>query len=1286
MVTKTNKGDTPTQLAITKVEAAERREANAPVIAALPLPEIRIEALSNARLGTQSKFLSELNMLQDPTATLLPFIQTALTRKDEDDRPVLKVSGRVTKGFARWASSFDVSVKEAETGESAYDINLWLNLGREIVRKDIERLLINAGAEVFKAKPHVYTLMGTVVDTVRLTVDKKPVKPGILFLAGGSRIRTLTAIETMYFILSGAISGTQRSSKNAKKVFSGYIALAYGKTTDGEHLYNQDPGTQAYFQSKTPTLILDFGPNGFSINPMDDEKQAADVYQTVTQAATFLAAHYQGKYFYDMRSGALPMDIDLAEGMVYLASNSIAKAWKRHNIGLPLAMSLENPDVGYFSTSNGELHYGRRIPVFVKKNGLNYPYLGMVCSTLNNRELAELFKVVEEDIHEFQWAGDLRNNVTLPEEGSKVTVGQMLVNGAPESTPARQTGYVYYLDPFTYENGMTSVKMIVSAKDRTGEFKLRSWVLKGQPYAVGFINPDWQHVLSLFGYNNLTAVNGDYAIIDGLKDGDPVPVLTYSTDGAKINGDSSTSAGVVALEAETTETRTVYSGKSHFEGAYDDRIEKFRKDNTRILRDAMALTEDLFHLMLNEVSRPDVTLHAVTDLSTKKSYYIAVQETEALLAYDLVKVEYTPVKDSVTMSRFPLETAVLARVCGLNSYAEEILDGGADAFAAVKAVNNAVVNADKDGVLRLADGRSLSDAGISVINVNANHSAKMVSRLREVAMDPRLLKLPLCFVNEEVLTSKDGLVQRKLYDWVLIDPAFLAPLGGSKQTAQTIASFFSQLCTAIADNSSLKQELIPRLAGKVKALANSQKTAKRTNRGSQVVVSKTVAGMVPNGWAAVSYHGVVAKLMARAAGFLKPSSKRTVPATGLLSKIAKKVHLGPNTARKQFVKGLASLMVPDVYRFAMSGPVGSITRSPQQAPLPIRFYFPDAPQAVWDKMVLNFEVTGNQVSLNRLVPEGVSRCATRLEPNRTCMSPRDSAYCHGDHDGDLRQNHVATRQSSKEELLAFHVETHRLRTLKLLQKDVVDPVVEAFKLDPKKSTIAVKAVRKTLAEFHAQNRKTIYHQTVVVGQAYNLAHFALTRADRKPSALNAAAAHAMWVGPYEENLGGADNTQLALFALLEKNPYTTEDSKPDYDKYEARVRELAAEVNWSGATADMLLTLNKEIKAVAAVEYGWESAPLGGMELIRALQAGVYRRISAGCMVDGKLDELIIKVYTAGVKLPTGETASVRETIRSFANAGSISARVITRFYDEVYPLIVNRLAAEPKTGDDYGY
>lgn len=1287
-----NKGAKPTELVLNPIRRAELREINTEILEGMVLPERIALRLGRGSYGAQEKFFSDLSLLEEPVALLNVLNATALTSVDEEDKPVFKVN-KVTRGFTQLATSYSVALEAADDSVGFKLLDM-LTVGREANRSDVERLLIANGAERDVRRFGVYLLYDVVFDLDRNTINRKPLKKGILNFADSDRVKVLTHTETMYYLISGALAAVQRSTKGAKKVFSGMIDVAFGKSTDGEHLLNQDPAAQAYFQAKPPILVLDMTPTGFSLRPME-EKNLVDVYDKVTRAAKFLSAHYQGKYFYDVRSGALPMDVDLEEGFFYLCSKSIAKAFKRHTLAQHLAMNLKNPDTGYFSTSNGEKHLGRRVPVWIMQSGLNFPYLGMIPSLLDNEALAALMGVIEEEVHTFTWAGDLRNKLRPVWEGTEVTKGQTLIHGAPEATPARIAGKVSYLEPLQFEAGMTSMKIVVTAEDKDGEFKLRSQVLKGQPCSVGFINPDYAAVCETLGLPAPIASNGDFAIIDGVKPGEPVPVFLYTEDAAKINGDKSNAAGIVALEAETSKTPTVFSAKAMYKGKYKKRLEKFRKEQTRTVRVKYMVTKDTFdRLML--AARPDVTLTAFSNLSDKQTLYIAVQTTLAMLAYDLVKVEYSPVKDSCTTTRFPLETAVMARVFGMNNYAEEIYAGGVEAFEAVKAVNNAVARPGAGGQLVLPDGRTLKEAGIGSINVNAKPSPKLAEQLRGIANDPRLLNVPICFVNKQEVT-KDGKQFTELHDWVIVDPAFLRALGGSKDTAQTIGSFVSQLCTAIADgDTELAVNLVPRLAGKVIALADSQKTSKRVNRGVIAVVSKTVGAMVPDGWTALSYYGNVARMMARAAGCFKvsekPNRKRTLATVRSNNK--KTISLrGENRScktdmtRKQFMPGLSALMVPDVLKWLLSGAIGSKTRSPQQAPLPTRYYTPDAPPEVWEKLVTRevyLVAADGRLVPTRLVPEGASRCVKRLEPHRTYMGPRDSSYCHGDHDGDQRQDHPAEQDASKVELIEFDVETHRLGTLELLQINVEDPAIDTFKLDPKKAKIATEAVRMSIEDMHSQNRRTIHHQTVVVGQTYTLAHFALTRADRKPSSSNAMAAHAMWVGPYEVNLGGADDDQIALFELLEKNPFVKND-KPDYEKWEAAVHELAAKVNWTGKTADMLLAFNKEAKACAAIEHDFDS-PLSGMDLIRALQAGLFRRISAGFMVNGEVNGLIAKVYDANINVPGKGVVSVRETIRGYANAGSISARVITRFYDEVYPLVVSRLAKANAEDNNGGF
>lgn len=1261
------------------------------------LPNKLARSLSKAPAGARTKMLTDWSYMAGVDSLKVLFDAIEGAPKPLDGRkvkPTLIVK-EVSDGFRDWAAALGVILKDAEEGQQGLVLNEWFSLNDanpETLKESIHQMLVHEGGQSVPGSEVIW-LHGVQFDLSKVTINKKPAKASIIVLPGG-KVRMVSPLATMYFVVSGALAGCQTSGKDARAVFSGYVEVAYAKSKDDiAPDLNQDDALKAMFAAKPPIFDLDFGPEGLRVSEYGDSARKHEIYAAVTTAFPTLTAHYQGSYFYDMSSNALAMEVDLVTGKVYLVSGAMEKAWKRHTIAFPVQIRLENPDVGYFRTLNGKQHLGRRVPVILV-NGINLPYLGMAACTVSSSQLAETFRAMAETQHKFSWAGDLRESVTLPEVGAKVTAGQTLVEGAPEATISKQDGIVSIPEPLVYENGMTTVTITVGVLDTDGEFKLRSQSAKFQAATVGFTGIDWKRACNDLGLPMPWVANGDYAILSGLTTVDPAEVFVVGEDAGKLRGATANGSAIVSLEAETTRTHTVYSPKAHHEGAYQDRIERFL-DQQKIedFVHAFAVTAEVARFV-RKAQRPDVTLYEWTDPTDDTVFYIVVQQADALLAYDLIKVESSSVQDAVSSGRYPLEVAATARIFGMSSYSLEILEGGRDAFDAAKATQN-IPYLDKDGVMRLADGTPLANAGVFKVNVAEPQSDSIVQALRMMAQDYRNLGIPLMFTNEQRTESGTQLIS-----WVLIDPVVLRSLGGGvNNSPETLNSFFCQLCSAVANGSEERYSLIPRLAGKVKALANSKKNSKRFNRGSRVTIVKTVAGMTPDGWAAVSYHGKVVREMARAAGFLKPSSKRTVGVKLLAKATQEKIvglrlknKLAPSApSRKQFVDGLAALMVVDVRRFVLSAPVGSVVRFPQTAPLPIRYWFPDAPAKVWAILVKrSITITGADGSqiTHRLVPPGARR-VEKLSGYRVYMSPRDTAWCHGDHDGDLRGFHLATRNQSKFELLSFDVEAHRLGSLKILQREIADPVVEAFKYNAKKDKFATQAVCKNLEEFHAQNQRTIRHQTEILGQTYNLAHLSLSRADRYPSLLNAMAVHAMWLGPYEVNLGGADDAQILLFTTLQEGPSVDDNGKIDVESWQLKIIELTEQVGWTEDVAEMLMSLNTDLKACQGVAYGWETNPLSNdpEQLIKAVHAGLFRAISRGCINNGKLDKLV-KVVGDGatVTLSNGQSVSFRDRIREFAQAGAISAIAITRFYDEVYDLIANRLSRKAADDDSASY
>lgn len=1261
------------------------REANAEVIKNLPLPKEWVERLAKTHVARQTKFLVDSALLKSEPSpyTLLESVATVNPLETLANGLVKKKTvfthSHFYGGLKKWGVFYGFNVKKAEPDETnTVKLDNFFEIGREPEIEDILNLA-RTQKDATWVREGVFAVSGVVFDTAKLTVNRKPVKPVILVYPCGTKVRTLTAVGTLYFLLSGALNAAQRKKKDARTVFSGYIDLYYGKSMDARAISKQDEATQAYFASKPPVYTVDWTPWGFDLRSFEEiRKGKAEIYKAVTDAAEFLNAHYQGSFFYDMRTQVLPMEIDLETGDVIMVAKDLEKLWKRGATGFPQACQMENPDTGYFRTANGLTHQGRRVAFTLTKNGIPFPYLGMATSSLNNRELADLFKVIYVAEHEYVWAGDLRDRIKVPVNGTTVTEGQDLLPGAPESTPARQSGVVDITAPLSFENGNTTITIEVKSFDRQGEFKLRGITTKCQPSTVSVLGMDvatFHDACRNLGLPVPQVCNGDHALLSGLLPGDPEPVLHHNVDSEKVFGPSASSAGIVSISAETFEEVVNYSPRKHYEGEYKPMIDRFLTEQQRTFTHMYAVTREVMEVML-KANRPDTKVRAYTDLETKRTMYFILHTEEGYIGYQLLKVESSPVKDLLSRSRFPLETAVMARTLGMTNYAEEIFNGGKVIYEAVKALHNSVVLRDAEGTLRLPDGRTLAQARVLKVNVRAEQAEALVRILRKIAMNPKLMPRTILFADEYVTDAGETILRNQ----VLINPAFLRTLGGGAHHPETLASIFAQLCTAIADhNADLASSLVPRLAGKVRALADSLGNAKRLNRGSEVVVTKTVGGMTPDGWVALSYHGKVAMEMARAAGFFKFGK---APCVVTVSRKRKKSKLKKALPIQSRVLGLGSVMVPDVRKLALSGPKGSITRSPQQAPLPVRYWFPDAPEEVWDLMVLNFEVKDGAVVLDRLVPEGAVRCKTRLEPHRVYMSPRDSAWCHGDHDGDLRQFHVSQNSASIEELLRFNVEEHRLKTLRVLENDPKDPVVEAFKIEPKKSTISAKAFKKTLKELHEQNERTIKHQTLTLGQGYNLAHVALTTADRDPNPNSAACAHSVWVGAYEVNLGGMTIPQEKLFEILDSNPYLKQDNSPDVERWEEEVRIRAAKAGWTSRTADMLMRFGKDLKAAAAVQYGWDYLPLKGGNLVRALHGALYRRISAGCF-DGKLHELVTIVGEGYSVKINDRNVLVLDMIREFADAGSISARIVIRFFDEVYPLIAARLNHDAAQGDD---
>lgn len=1085
---------------------------------------------------------------------------------------------------------------------------------------DTAALLRDVGAE--EKAPGEFVLHGLQFDTNKNLFAGAPCKRVLMFVPDGTDAVEVEPEQAMFWLVLGAIAGSQDTAGKApQKVFLGYVRVMYAKAhEDGGYGY-KDPATEAYLSAKLPVFQLGWGRGGYTVKTLS--QRSSEEFARVTSVRAAVGSHAQGKFLIDLKAQVLGVEVDASgkQPLVYMASVATAKWFKRLTLGCPLQLPLWSHDVGYFKNAKGADHHGRFTKVLFLEDGINLPYLGNAIAMTTRKGMAAHFGAYSPVEHTTEWAGV--HTPALPVVGTVVRKDDVLVAG-PDALVASVYGWVIGSSVETQDN-KTSITVVVGNVDRTGQVKARSQALKASLIYQRSINPQWEQLCKQLGLPKPQQEAGDVAILSGLEPGDVVDVIG-NQDVNKGTGKGNAQA-LVSLAANEFKTEVIYSPKAHAEGQYDGMTEAFK---VKAARKGVVIA----YAVLNEIA--DMVEAAGRDsvkIYRSKDFAIVVETTNALLGTDLLKVESLSVRESLTTGYSPIQVALAARAQGLEHGARMIVAGGESLVDDLIAVHEIAMPgfdkgaydtfraqgvAHESAVLSAVTlmGKPLSKQGVPMVDICNLDDARREALLRRSA-DVLALPKRTAFVDTE-----DGSL-------VVVDPRVMKAFGSS-DNENSIKSLFAQLCFHLGHGDvKLAKQLVRQLAGLQRKLATAAKVNKRAAKGSISLQAKRSAGNVPSGWVAVSYKGNVAKKLVKQFG----------------------------------VSSVDDLMGRMVY----------VYRSPQVGLVPLRLYFPDAPQA---DLLINQQYQPDGRVFLKSIPN--------LEPDRFYQSPEDIAADNGDCDGDGANLIAITCAKAEAEARAYDRAGFRQAVLKAYQANPTDPVTEAFKQDASKRAWAKVGVVE-YNEFVALSQDSIVNQTLDIGMAYDLAHMYLCAyGDYNPCANNAARTIALFCGQYEEQLAGLDKGYRKLYSLLQDDSTFRDASGAlDVAGWQAAVKAANAGLGHSEADSTAALTLFAMTRSARAVARGKDNVTVKGLGLAKALIGGLVRDLAKGVFDDkGELLPIFANLSTI-LELEAEAGKKLKDLILEKASEGSIGCSVLQRFIDRVFPLIVVNQATKAANSSD---
>jgi hypothetical protein len=1085
-------------------------------------------------------------------------------------------------------------------------------------------LLRVAGAD--QLGEHTWKFGAFTFDLVANEVNGNPVRQMLLLSPDGQEIYRCAEEQALAWLILGAFSGVAEGfGKSAEKVLKGYIRVMYAKVwEDGGYGY-KDPANQVYAATKTPLFQLGWGLAGYTVKAL--EQDSAEQF-ALAAAKADTGAHGQGKFLVDLRQRVLGIKVSGTTRLVHVASVATAKWFKRLTLGLALQVPLLNHDTGHFRTAGGGEHHGRFTQVLYLEDGLNFPYLGNGVSMLSRKAMASHFKALTPVGHEVPWAGV--HTPELPEPGRKVRKGDVLVEG-PVPVVATTSGVVLEASAKPGD-GSTTITVVVGNLDRTGQIKARSETLK-----ASFAYPRWTGI-DYAGFaeaNNIPVPQlaaGDVAILSGLKPGDKVHIVA-NQDVNKATGKGN-AQGLMSLVANTYGVPVAYDPEADAEGCYDEMKQLFLADAAREVVLAYAVLPEIADA-IGAADRDDCKVIPHGDVT------VVIQTCRAYLATELVKVESLSVRESRTTGHTPAQVALAANALGLTHGANMIIAGGESLVDdLVKVHETAFPVFDKGHFDSLVEqghsrevaiqlsfrlgGQLLQDAGVGVVDVHNLDEARRDAMLRRSAAP---LELPKRTAYVDVVNGK----------CVVIDPAVLKAFGSGDQE-NSLKVLFADLCfNASHGNAKLVSQLLRQMSGLLRKLATGAKVNKRAAKGCKTLHAKTSSGNVPQGWVAIGYRSNIARDLCRLFG----------------------------------VTEVDELWGEIVYCF----------RNPQVFPVPLRVYFPDAPELTLRTYKDLVPGAGNVDMFLRPCPS--------LEPDRFFLSPSDTAADNGDHDGDGRNLIAVTDAEAWAEALAWKSEAFRKEVLKTYMAEVKDPVIEAYRQDPSKRSWAKVGVI-PYDKFTELSRQSIVNQTLDIGMAYDIAHMYLCAiGDFSPTWERALRAVSLFWGQYEEQLAGLDLTYRTLYGLLQnKAEFTDEDGKLDVAAWQKAVYDANAALNHTESDSTTLVAVHYMVKSAAATNRGKGEVVVKGLALAKALTGQLLRDIAKGSY-DAK-GKLLPSIKAAAETLDTevADGKTLRQLIADNADTGSIGSKVLVRYLERIYPLVCqtySHVARAEEASDDEG-
>ena len=1175
---------------------------------------------------------------------------TALVGLEEGaEKPQLANYYDLPDAVREWSSKAGFAMRSAPAGEGVVlDSTMLLPTSASAyTAEDAERLLLSFGCKEeggewdiasHRANPREHTINGNRLMGTGMAVN------------AFGKVQLMDGPTLFYVIVSSMLTSMVKSLE--ARAIRTEVLEQIQSAFDSDSLGISDELRAGFNTDKVCQIPVDFGPLGLQLG-LHAIVSKKDLYAAMCDACPDMGAHSQGKYFLRMSSvgiakkplPAIAKSVTVAPALgtdatkVLVGSTDLAKWFKRSTIGILEQCRLPQPDVGY-CRFNGRTQMGKRTPVLVVMGGIPLPYLGASPALQSRKALGEHFAHFVERVHTATLAGEHR--VALPEIGTFFKKGDTIVDLPGMPVKAIESGYLLSIRK-SVANGDTRVVAKLGRLDTTGQVKSRS--MGGAKESIHYLDHTgarlvWPELIAQLGLtvDEGTITQGDVAVL-GLKADDPRPTHLRNEDGNKGTGKGASSA-VVALASETLGIPTDYSIVKQDNGEYAGLIKQFDEEASREVVTIHSVDPETFEAVNQAIAlgitEGSVATHTVT--VGDRSYHLVTQTSKAYIAYDLCKVESTPVAAAGTTQRVPGEVTLAARTQGWENVAKELMARGKDQ-------RNEYVQLWRTHGVQFMDlnPADLRRAGVEhvngdvevmpLVNLTVGVTPGQAQAIRNLMATEKSLLTGLktrfaIGVFDETTPYRQGEGGEPAV--VVFDPVVFRAFGrGDDESSMVMLArnLLSLILHPIAGTAEGQLQdimrAIGRLRGAYRSAATSENVAKRNNKGAPALNARSRAAYIPSDWVALASKGSVAYRAAKLSGWDKEEC-----------------------SLEMF--------------YAQGRVLGILFRAPQNAATPQKAFLVDCSDEAYEFAVAN----GNW-------PEGVVRPEETMEPDTIVVSREATAADNGDHDGDSRAFAPVVGEEARQELLASDWKSFRRSILKEYQAEVQDPLIYSLEHDPKKLKWGTPTTT-DYGQLQSLTDRSIENQTLHIGIAYNHAHAALVVAESVNSGALARAAQGLMFGHYEEQLAGLDDKFYDFYSTLSQAAALG----PDFGQ---AIQNAGAKLkNHSAKDFNMFMQVNSLVNAYGKLRAKFESGsdpmsylpvfPETGLtssggdyekKLSRAVLAGAYRAIS-----QGRLASNILRFLQEG----DSWAIAVQQHFVQWEAKGSIAASIVMTYLREVLP------------------